>query len=593
MPEGARLFLTAVGDFSASESTSDALPLGAAGDLAAPPSTQAFEARVELGGARFHGYAERTTSPELPILLWPEGSACRVRGAADYPAPGGGQAVGFDPASRTALVVGGGSVELPSASVAALAFDTGTGAIRSDASPEASLREPRAHASVTPFGSGLLVAGGENPVHGDAGALAQPRDTAERFDPASGRFTGSVALVEPRARHAAVVLASGETLLVGGRGALGAALRVLEVVSPGSMTGSIAGLPALRAPRLSPSAFLLDDGRLFVGGGTSADGAPLSALEWLSGDAREHLAADLAPTIPPRYDRAFAPLPGGGVLAVGGCDDRAPRDDDEAERCASLCNHGCPPADGYDAHWIAPDGAITAVPLDIVAPRPVLLGAGRGAPLLASGAPGDERLYRFDPWQARFEALPIALPVPPRAGLPVLALDGNAFLWLAESEDGPEIFGLRLDTRGRYARDVFLVAQPDPVDPARPLHLVPDRPVGAEVQYDGALTLEPNSEVTVYVTDTDYADVTITLTLEGEGRPRVVLGPFEAGGPDCPWPEGASSEVRVERTGSEVALVVASHRIACPAPRGRVRLGLRGGDEATRVVRLEVNRGTP
>src|SRR5690606_9647674 len=286
VPEGARLFLTAVGDFSASESTSDALPLGAAGDLAAPPSTQAFEARVELGGARFHGYAERTTSPELPILLWPEGSACRVRGAADYPAPGGGQAVGFDPASRTALVVGGGSVELPSASVAALAFDTGTGAIRSDASPEASLREPRAHASVTPFGSGLLVAGGENPVHGDAGALAQPRDTAERFDPASGRFTGSVALVEPRARHAAVVLASGETLLVGGRGALGAALRVLEVVSPGSMTGSIAGLPALRAPRLSPSAFLLDDGRLFVGGGTSADGAPLSALEWLSGDAR-------------------------------------------------------------------------------------------------------------------------------------------------------------------------------------------------------------------------------------------------------------------------------------------------------------------
>src|SRR5690606_5314369 len=328
---------------------------------AAPDRTLAFEARAELGSSRFHGYAERTASPDVPILLWPEGAACRVPGVDDYPAPGGGQAIGFDPESRHALVVGGGNADVPSASVAALTSHTGTGAVRSDESPQANLREPRAHATVTPFGATLLVAGGENPLHGEEGARAEPRDTAERFDPGARRFVGSIPLVEPRSRHAAVVLASGETLLVGGRGALGDALRVLELVSPDSERGSIAGLPALRAPRLSPSAFVLDDGRLFVGGGTSADGAPLAALEWLSGDARQHLAFELAPVIPPRHERAFAPLPGGGVLAVGGCEERPPRDDEDAETCTALCNRGCPPEAGYDAYWIAPDGAITTV----------------------------------------------------------------------------------------------------------------------------------------------------------------------------------------------------------------------------------------
>ena len=58
---------------------------------------------------------------------------------------------------------------------------------------------------------------------------------------------------------------------------------------------------------------------------------------------------------------------------------------------------------------------------------------------------------------------------------------------------------------------------PKRIAPEVPRHLVPDRPLGEAVSYDGKLLLsDPN--VTVLVADADYADVTIQLQLRGAKR---------------------------------------------------------------------------
>jgi hypothetical protein len=587
-PGEARLRLTALGDFAGSETTSEDLPLARSSDLVVPPETRAFEASVESGLGRFIGYAERGPDGVASVLLWPERQVCPIEGPRAYPVTGGGQALGYDPASQALLLAGGSARDQPSASVGALGFDTGTGAVTDEGEDAAALREPRAFATVTAFGDRLLVAGGENPLHGE-GDAAEPRKTAELYDPRRRSFDAeSIALVEPRSQHAAVALANGSTLLVGGRGAIGDALRVLELVNPDRRSASIAGLAALLAPRIAPSAFALDDGRVFVGGGSAADGTPLSVLEWLSADGRAHLGAVFPPEMPARYDRAFVAMPGGGVLAVGGCEARAPRDDAEAEACAEACRSGCPPRPGYDAWWITRDGEPRALEFDLAAPRPLLLGGEGGTPILATGAPGERRLYRFDPWHARFDALPVTVPAPPRAGLPAASVDVEALVWLAETAEGVLLEGLRVGTRNRFARDVLLVTQADPEFPDRPLHLAPDRGLDELAGYDGALWFTEGAAARVYVAATDYADVSLEIDFEGE-PPRVWLGQSELGGTLCPFPSG-ESPIWVIRSGSTARLRAGAATTQCDVAAGRLNVAFAAplrGDTRIRSVDLE------
>lgn len=591
VPRTARLVLSALGDFPESLGSAQSISLDQTTELSFPTQAVAFEAQASLGNQRFFAYADRERAGHFDLLLWPERTACKLAPSARYPALGGGQGLGYSAATGTLLVSGGSAPDDPSASVAALGFDSGTGDFSTlGASAETSLAEPRAFSTVTSFGSRLLVAGGENPLHsGEQGAEA--RDTAEVFDPASGRFEGVlIGLTEPRTRHAALALPGGETLLVGGRGAFGDALEVLETIPPGASRGSIAGLSALIAPRLSPTALLLDDGRVFVGGGTAVDGTPLSAFEWLSSDGREHLAELFPSEIGPRHDRAFAALPGGGVLIAGGCEAREPADADDAQACAEACRQGCPPTNGYDAWWIAPDGALSPVELPAAAPRPVLLGDD-GAPWLFGGSPGDSTVWRFNPWKSRFEAAGLEVLAPPRAGLPATSLGAQAFAWLAEEGDEVAMHGMRLGTRNRYSRDLFLVTRVDPDDPSRPLNLVPDRAPMDQVTYDGTLVFSPSSPVAVLVAGTDYLDLTLRVEVgESSAAPRVVLGSATLGGADCPWPELGSGQLRAVRHGRSVTLVTQGGQRTCTVPEGRLRAGLMGGDAETRVLRMEVER---
>src|SRR5262249_34916311 len=135
-----------------------------------------------------------------------------------------------------------------------------------------------------------LVAGGHDPDSGD-GTPYQPLATAEVYLPKLGApgdvgdfEQATIALSEPRTRHAGVVLSTGETLLVGGRGSAGP-LRTMEIVDPTTRRAHTAGIALLQVARDKPTALRLSNGEILVAGGLDANGNPVTTLEWFAPDA--------------------------------------------------------------------------------------------------------------------------------------------------------------------------------------------------------------------------------------------------------------------------------------------------------------------
>lgn len=606
------LELLALGDFEASNDSAEFLRLDQRGQaLKFPVATQAVEAHVGDGTTAFAGYAERRESG-LDVLLWPQLATCEVwrrSGTVGYPGRHGGQALGYAAHSGIVFAAGGNDPLVSDAIVGALAFDSATGAVAAlDTSDEGALRRPRAFATATPFGEQFLVAGGEAPVFGVPERELEPAATAELFDPKLARFSGEpIALHSSRTHHAAVTLDDGRTLLVGGRSKVGEtsiAQYQLELVDPASLRASVGDAIV---PRIDPRALRLSDGRIFVGGGTTLDGALATpAGEWLDSDARPDVTK-LSLRVAPRFERAFVATTGGGVLAVGGCEDRPATTSEDAAACEAQCSRGCPPLDGaYDAWWIASDGSATPVSLEgILAPHPILLPGSDGQPWLVAAStstPGKPQLFRFNPWAGRFgpALVPDSLKLP-KPGMPQpLALGPDAFVWFDDDEAAGMLVGLRLGTRNRFTQDIALVLQSDPIE-TRPQHLVPESAPGAAVGYDGRLRLNGNPaslepDVTVRVADTDYADVTVQLQLSLGAPPLVLLGDTALGGAACPWPTGAARggdfdlPTVVRHEGRAELLFQGGHR-SCQVATGRLQLGLRANEGQTVVKQLDVRRG--
>ena len=141
---------------------------------------------------------------------------------------------------------------------------------------------PRLGATVTPFGSGALVAGGES----DNGIV---QNDAWVYSPSFGGFDAAhpIALSEYRAHHAAVLLADGRTALVGGSADAGGRmlLMTLDVIDPTTSSAGEHGVDTLITPRLDPVAVRLANGDFLVAGGTDTTGAPVTRLEWFKSDA--------------------------------------------------------------------------------------------------------------------------------------------------------------------------------------------------------------------------------------------------------------------------------------------------------------------
>lgn len=572
--------LEALGDFDASAVTSQSAP----GDadrmsLPFPASTRAVSARAE-GGGGWLGFGETNDAGGIHLMLWPRSEACTLWPATDepaYPVEASGVALGFAPALATLLMAG--SLVPTSEAARAVSIDLSKGSAEEVLDGMPALR---AHATIAPFGDhALLVAGGIDPTLGsgdpEAGA---PSSTAYVYDGRTRRFHGNqpIELVQPRARHAAVVLSNGDTILVGGTGPDGVALPTLEAVSPTTHSSRAAGLATLGRARVSPVAFRLDDDRIFVGGGSDSGGV-VHRLEWLSPDARTivlYYDEDTV-TLAPHY--AFAGLLGGSVLGVGACK-KAPC---SARRVLWLPSDGSSPRELPDLNFVPREG------VDSLA----LVGGTDGSPWLFARVRGKPVWRRFDPWTGLFDEPDVVPSTGPNRDLPgPLSAGPGVLAWIERADASARLVGFRYDTRSAWARDLgpLILAGRDHVAPSRPAKGLD----ATGIEYaPGVLGLEgPGSFV--QVADATYAGLDAEIEARSGAPPVVLLGSARMGDGDCPWPESGDAvegEIfTVSRSGTTAVLGRAGKTSACTTSPGRLTVGLAAGASATFIRSLTIGR---
>jgi len=529
------------------------------------PNARELVVSASQAQGRWLGLAPIAASGDVDVMILPEALSCALATGVG----GSGARTGSTLAAvgTRALLVGGVSSgangnEIPSTFVVDLETAAAT-----QLDQRVDLQTPRSNASVTTFGDGALVAGG---------GPASPRPTgpalgtAEIYSPALGGFDRSttVKLSEPRAHQGAVVLAGGQTLLVGGSSdAAGTqVLSRLDEVDASSLQASEDGLPFLTVARGDPTVLRLTSGKIFVAGGFDGGGKPVAWIEWLSSDF-------MSPHPMPQQlmsgatASAFAALEGGGVLAVFAPPVGAPAD--------------------FENTWVIdPNGVPTAVaPTPAPITHPVFFGGSGGAPVLWTGA----TWLRWQPWTATFAGLSVLDAAPANVDDATCSPDPGLALWLDVAHG--TVAGLRLGTLNAYSPLQMGGAVDIPSETA------PDRIPGAGViAFDdgtGSLTLAKQG-ASVFVTDRTYADVSITMTLPTSQPPLVVLrdqtgAEVSVGDPQqCPGlltTKGATS-LDVVRAGTTVTWSVnggaATQCTTALADGARVSVGLRAG--STRAV---------
>jgi hypothetical protein len=497
----------------------------------------------------------------VDVLLLPSTTPCSLNGAIGARTAPAMAAIG-----GRVLVVGGIAEPLPGTIV----FDLATGAIEAVPATQ-DLLKPRTAATVTAFGTGALVAGGIDARTG-GGVL----DEAEVYDPDLQGFDQQhpITLSMERAEAGAVVLATGETLLVGGVGGDGTTvLDSMEIVDPSTRTVRAENVARLSVARSAPTVLRLASGEVLVAGGLDASGVPVPTLEWFAADASR--ATKRAQDLVAGAARAYVALQSGGALAV-----IAP-----------------PPntAASFQNTWVIdPDGALEpAAPVEGDLTQPILFGGAGGSPVLWTGG-ADARWLRWQPWAGSFGALPVLDDAGGRTIASAASPDPGTALWLdANDPANPRLAALRFDARGDYSTldgPLLLSGTND---------IAPDRvPAPGVVSFDptAGLTLAPGASA--FVTDRTYADVRVDVDAP-DGEPALLVlrdtsgNELEVGGASCPGAivTGAPSSLTVERHGAQVTWSV-SGGVAAPCPsasttigaEARVTIGVRGAPDLTQSV---------
>ena len=561
-----------LGDFDApAPSTSQAnVPLASQG-VTLPeidPAARALRVDANEGERAWTGTSSVAASGAVDVLLLPALTSCMLRGSLTQ---GAGEQMAPIADGRV-LVVGG--TESPGGTpppTVVVRLDTGSVTAASPA-----LATGRIGATITAFGAGGLVAGGTDVR---SGAVL---DGAEIYDPERGGFVpGVIVLSTLRAQAGAVVLATGETLLVGGTDGT-TALDSMEIVDPVTRTARATNVARLAVPRIAPSVLRLASGEVLVAGGADANGVAVLTLEWFSPDAShtkrtEDLVAGSA--------RAYVALQSGGALAVI-----------------------APPA-GADATFhntwvIDPDGVLeAATSIEGALTQPALFGGAGDAPVLWTG----DRWLRWQPWLGTFGALGARDAAPAHVGVVSASPDRGLALWLDSSNTSePRFTALRFDVRGEYSPlgGPLLVSDAGDLSPD---HLVTSGAVTFDSALDGgALTLEPGASA--FVTDRTYADVRVELDAPTGAPALLVLRDplgheLEVGGVSCSGAivSGSPLTLVVERRGTNLEWTVSGDTPsnACATPftaDARLSIGVRGAPDLSRgVVRnLRVSRlGSP
>lgn len=521
---------------------------------ALPTSTEAFVARGRArdGSVVALGLLLAGPSGSVAGALFRTGSACSLPDAT-------GTIVGVDAfahasvgvASTGTLLAGGRSADGRGRSDA-LYID----AARGEVTHVVGMLRRRDSAVVLPLAGGVLIAGGR-----DGAAVWSDADSIDPRAPTLAFASTPLLLGEPRTDAAGVVLASGDGLLVGGRGAAGA-LASMERVDAITLQSRPIELHLARARR-SPHVARLATGELAVYGGADDSGGAVPDVELFDeGATRSLRTIALAGSL---HADAIA-LPSGALL-IARVDDVAAlttltlvRGDGAVEELGASPSHGKEPS------WIA---------------------ATDGAPMLWDGA-----WRRFDPWQATLVEAGLPTDLVPADALDPFPL-GVGVVGVAKIDAGVlTLLATRYDVRSA------LVVDPQPLGLGSTAHLVADRRAGVSLSRDG-ITLPSGARLAI----TDALFGALSLHLVSTAAPpnielRTAGGTLVArvGDPSCNYGPSPPRVIDLgrDRLGAltlrldDVPVPCAPLLATSPAP--RVAITLVAGDAGSRPNGLTVSR---
>jgi hypothetical protein len=551
----------ALGDFDPPAPPQKGHLLSAVGEALPEIDAQARALVVTAGesGRTWEGVGPVPAQGDVSVLVTPALASCPLTTTVGART---GSAMAPIGAQRVMIVGGQNGTQNPTTYVARL--DTGE---VDTVFPE--LPTPRTDASVTAFGDGALVAGG---INVDDGTVI---DKAVVYSASTGGFDQEhqVQLDEPRAKHGAVVLASGQTLLVGGVGGTDGktVLASLETVDPVTLAVNEAGLQRLATPRYGATVLRLADGAILVAGGFDSNDQPVQQLEWFAKDGTQ--STTHPQTLVQGPARAFVALEGGGALAVLAPWPGAP---------SSFQNTWLIDARGVPQ-------AVTPVPTPAPGSltSPVLFGGAGGAPLLWTG----NRWLQWQPYAGAFGAVDVLDDVPATIGDATCSPDPGVAMWLDPSQSALTL--LRFDTRNAYS------ALPGPLFVTDTAETAPDRLAGVSFRSDTGLVLDAGSPgAAAFVTDRTYADVAIDVNAPGGAASAgdqpvyVVLRDDRGSELDVPGASCgsglAAGPLHVERRGAAVSWSIAGGSTGSCTPAlaagARVSVGVRASSSAQGVV---------
>jgi hypothetical protein len=125
------------------------------------------------------------------------------------------------------------------------------------------------------FHTATLLGNGRVLITGGVSQQGKSQSTAELYDPASGNFSATGAMIAARDSHFAIALTNGNVLIGGGNGGnvVGTFNFTAEIYDPS--TGLFTQTGSMEAGRALPAAVLLADGRVLVTGGSDLLSAEL------------------------------------------------------------------------------------------------------------------------------------------------------------------------------------------------------------------------------------------------------------------------------------------------------------------------------